>query len=136
MTLIEPKDLGPMKLKRYLIEKVEIGIQWQIPRHVLLNATLDQALGYASDEILYRLRSYLAGSKSETERVDQIIRVPLSWWDHVKERFAPKWFLKRWPIQYRTIEIKRVVTITNICPHIEVPNDDRRHFEVLFAGKI
>lgn len=25
---------------------------------------------------------------------------PRTWWDAVKERFAPAWFLKRWPVVY------------------------------------
>jgi hypothetical protein len=136
LQMIKPYELEPMQMKRYLIEKVEIGLNTVVPRHFLMNAEISKYMDYMTDGLIFRFRSYLAGAKHESTHVEQTIKVPLSWWDHVKERFAPKWFLKRWPTQYRTIEVKRVVTITNICPHIEVPHDDRRHFEVLFAGKL
>ena len=133
--MIKPHQLDPIQMKRYLIKKVEIGLNTVVPRHFLMNAEIDKFADYMTDDLIFRFRSYLAGTNRQTESIEQTVKVPLSWWDHVEERFAPKWFLKRWPVQYRTIEVKKVVTVTNICPHIEVPNDDRSHFEVLFADK-
>lgn len=34
-----------------------------------------------------------------------MFRAPLNWWEAVKERFAPEWFLNRWPVEYRTEDI-------------------------------
>ena len=35
-----------------------------------------------------------------------VIRYPATWWDAVKERFAPAWYIKRWPIAYISHDIK------------------------------
>ena len=30
---------------------------------------------------------------------------PLDWFEHLKERFAPKWVLRKWPVKMRTEKI-------------------------------
>src|SRR6266404_2988643 len=30
----------------------------------------------------------------------QFVRYPADWWEAVRERFAPRWWLKRWPVVY------------------------------------
>jgi hypothetical protein len=34
---------------------------------------------------------------------EEVARYPATWWDAVKERFAPEWFTRRWPIEYTTL---------------------------------
>lgn len=137
-------DLGMPVMKRMMCEKLKIGIGASIPPHILMNADIYKQADYLCDEIIYRLSAYLASKSTtkdeKTERVIETIKVPLTWWDHVKERFAPEWFLGRWPVNYRAIEIrleeKRRVTTTNICPHIELPPGDRTHFEFLMCDDL
>lgn len=38
--------------------------------------------------------------------------VPSSWWQHLKLDKAPKWFKKRYPVNYQRKRIKRTVKIT------------------------
>lgn len=33
----------------------------------------------------------------------EVVKFPADWWQSVKERFAPKWFLKRHPVRYTTV---------------------------------
>ena len=33
---------------------------------------------------------------------------PRDWWQAVKERFAPKWFAKRWPVQFDEFKIAQL----------------------------
>lgn len=134
-------DLGMPVMKRVMYEKLKIGIGAKIPQHILMNADIYKQAEYLTDQIFYRLSAYLASkstTKEEaTERVLEVVKVPLTWWEHLKDRFAPLWFLRRWPVQYRYINIrleeKRIVTTTNICPHIELPPEDRTHFEFMMC---
>jgi len=134
-------DLGMPVFKRVMYEKLKIGIGAEIPPHILMNADIYKQADYLTDQIIYRLSAYLASKSSSkeeaTERVLSVEKVPLTWWDHAKERFAPAWFLSKLPVVYRTIETrleeKRIVTTTNICPHIELPPGDRTHFEFMMC---
>lgn len=35
----------------------------------------------------------------------EVIRTPLTWWDHLKADHAPEWFDKRFPPKYETITV-------------------------------
>ena len=44
-------------------------------------------------------------------------KYPANWWEHVKERFAPKWFLKRFPVEYEIYSVEAKV----FYPQIKLP---------------
>jgi hypothetical protein len=44
---------------------------------------------------------------------------PADWWQAVKERFAPHWFLRRWPIRYTKIELHA----DELYPKIALPKE-------------
>lgn len=35
-----------------------------------------------------------------------VVRHPSTWWDAVKLRFAPKWWLRRWPVRMTEVTVK------------------------------
>lgn len=35
-----------------------------------------------------------------TWRKERMLQVPANWWQHFKQRFFPRWALKRWPVLY------------------------------------
>lgn len=49
---------------------------------------------------------------------------PRDWWQHLKQRFAPQWFLRRWPVRYRTFLLDTEVWF----PDGPLPKWGRRHF--------
>jgi len=49
-----------------------------------------------------------------------IIRHPKDWWEHFKDRFAPQWFLSRWPVKnrVRTVNFRLLYpTIPDVSGH-------------------
>jgi len=57
------------------------------------------------------------------------ILVPRDWWQHVKERFAPKWLLKRFPV----LQTSYVMQADAYYPDIAIP--DRKAFVDVFIVK-
>jgi hypothetical protein len=45
---------------------------------------------------------------------------PADWWQAVKERFAPRWFLRRWPVE-RIEHTLKVEAYGAVCPHHDDP---------------
>ena len=80
-------------------------------------------------ELVYQLTTLFL---SREERVDIDERWPADWIEAVKERWAPAWFLRRWPVRYRTLSVHRVIPV-NICPHIAV-RENQRHLEFILYG--
>lgn len=53
-----------------------------------------------------------------THRVATITRRwPMNWKEALKERFAPRWLLARWPVRYTTL----TVTADELFPHLSMP---------------
>jgi hypothetical protein len=35
------------------------------------------------------------------KHLTQVVQVPASWWQHLKQDHFPAWYLSRWPVEYR-----------------------------------
>jgi hypothetical protein len=78
------------------------------------------------------------GATEEKSTVMEEVKVPVDWWQAFRERWAPAWWLRRWPVVYRTIATKTIrnQTIQRLCPHVNVKTqDDSRCFQWLETGK-
>lgn len=56
---------------------------------VLLDPSVTTQPDYYLHQLLMQLRGYLWAEAST-----DIVEVPLTWWDHVKQRFCPSWGVK------------------------------------------
>lgn len=70
------------------------------------------------DNIVLQIRQSVLSQK-----LDEIsVRYPADWWQAVKERFAPRWFRRRWPIEWN----KTTIDVRAIYPKMAMP--DKMHF--------
>lgn len=130
------------ELQRVIIDKLRVTFPAVIP--MLREASLHEHMNHLYQELCYQLDAFIAAKthtdKRTSTRVVERITIPLTWWDHLKLQHAPAWFLSRWPARTRTIEVtvvKETTTTTqNICPHIDMPPGNIKHFEVLTRGSI
>ena len=62
---------------------------------------------------------------------DESIKVPMDWWQHFKEKWFPKWAIKRWPISYKiyTAEALYPESLIKLTP--EELGRGRYHFVVM-----
>lgn len=74
------------------------------------------------------IRVFSCGTFPETVTVHA--KWPTDWWQAVRERWLPSWWLKKHPVEYRRIDIDRTI-YTRICPHIKTP-DRSSHVRFLF----
>lgn len=82
------------------LEKIRVGLLRAISRE-LLDAEVDVWLDSQIDAVMAHIRGYIWGE----EPAAFILRVPADWWQAVKERFFPRWLLKRFPIRYQTYTV-------------------------------
>lgn len=100
------------------LEKIPIIAKQRIARAAMLNTRLDAALDYAADDIVLTMERLVLGLGGETFRVTY----PRDWWQAFKERWAPRWALRRWPVDYKVVE-KRVFQA--VCPHLQTDHPGR-----------
>lgn len=131
-----------------IVEKLAVAVGHKIPRYVLETSNISEWTDHLTGAIAHQLTVFLASNTTTKEDTNtkttdtSTVEVPETWWDHTKERFAPRWFLARYPVAYRKIVTMRSTTTTtttrttNICPHIELPKSDSTHFEFLLHGDL
>lgn len=69
--------------------------------------------GWMLDEVVLEIRQHVYGRKAKEIEA----QYPTTWWDAVKERFAPEWFKRCWPVRYTHIKL----TARELYPHIAMP---------------
>ncbi|MBV8072094.1 MAG: hypothetical protein JO270_19460 [Acidobacteriaceae bacterium] len=123
-------DLSMVELERILVDKIRVEVTHRWDRHHLdclrnhLNLTV--ALDPVAQNLVFRLQSYVLGK--DTSYVDATERVPADWWQALRQRWFPGWWLRRWPLRWRVIEIRRIER--RMCPHLnrKFP-EEQRHLE-------
>lgn len=133
----QPDD---MQVTRLILKKLAVECGLIVPSHVLERGSIETVIDFATRGLRVQLQIYMAGIDStktvKSSRVVDVQQVPYTWWDHFKRVYAPAWFLRRWPVRYRSIDLVTHETVTTvirkICPHIHVPDNGREHFEFFF----
>lgn len=70
-------------------------------------------LAAETDALILQMVGYLAADHLETVT----IVYPRDWWEAVKQRFGPDWFVRRYPV----IETRHVVDLKAVYPEIALP---------------
>ena len=71
-----------------------------------------------------QLRGWLLdGHKQDREEFD-VIEFPASPWQFFKQRYAPEWWLRRWPVAMEERRVCVAVHHHHICPHVTVESSD------------
>ena len=101
------------KMKAIVLKRItESDVRMAIAR---VNVDIDEYAAFTADEMLIRLKAEVLGEHIKLP----VIRYPANWKEAVKERFAPFWFLRWWPVQYaeKAFDV-RVVYPMMALPHV------------------
>ena len=76
---------------RYILERFTARIYFD--ESVLRTMRMEAINDFRRDQMVYQLSMMVAAWREQ-----RILRVPANWWEHFKQRWFPKWALKRWPV--------------------------------------
>lgn len=95
-----------------------------------------RALPDVADEFAATLRVwFLSGHKVDVLTESDTIDFPASPWQFFKQRYAPKWFLRLWPIVTETKCFRVAIHHHYVCPHLEVPDKNGPHVHYTWMGE-
>lgn len=109
-------------IRQYFFEKVPIVAAQMIPmrdfrfcrNHLEVIAAIDPM----TRSLVVHLETFiLAGPEAVIVDIEE--QWPQDWWEAVKDRWAPHWFLRRWPVKWKRISVHKNVK-TRMCPHLNV----------------
>lgn len=128
------------EIERLVFEKTLLSFQRLVPGCRMAEwqaAMLLRQIPDVADEFALQLLAwFLSGHKTDVLTERDTIEVPASPWEFAKQRYAPKWFLRRWPVKTETKEFRVAIHRHYVCPHIDVPRDNGPHIHYAWMGEM
>lgn len=119
-------DPNTEEIKQAILEKVKLHQMVRLDSHVWEHLKVKQFVDIMVDQIILSFQIALAGETL----LKQEWRYPASWWQHLKERWFPRWAKRRWPVQYETIRIDAKA----VYPKISMPPSEPYQLVVQWSG--
>lgn len=98
----------------FLLKKIRAGLEYRKDLIGINVTDIEIWSDMTTNEIIYKLEMFVYG-----ELIDEVgVSYPKDWWQAIKERFAPKWFLSKYPVEHKNI----VLTAEAVYPKLSLPN--------------
>lgn len=133
MTRIPPEpeparriDLGieepPPLVREFLLERMKFRANGQITREALLDgAVVREMVDMLTDSLLVSLETVVLGHDRKTISWQLVEYRPDGWLQYLKRRRAPRWILKRWPVQMKRHERTLTLPVRSLYPEAPKP---------------
>lgn len=101
-------------VEEVILEKVRCSLSHAITDEFVEDMGAEFVANYCAAHVTASFSAYLAAIEGQEIRFCH--KWPRDWWQHLKERFAPAWLLRRWPVLYREWEFTDR-KYGAVCPH-------------------
>lgn len=116
---------------RLTLERIKMYVAKNIGSSMADSMEVSKQVMMGVEGMVYQLRVDVLASKLADDKYKAhfYYKVPATWFQHLKKTHAPKWFNRRYPVQYtdkkmtKTVQFKRYETYPQA--NIAVPKDQR-----------
>ncbi len=117
-----------MVFKKVSTEVIRMAVQSHLSRHCLENLRFDTKamIDNITGDMVFQLVAGISGKQEKTE-----VSYPADWWQALRQRWFPRWWLKRHPVQFKRI----VTTTTHLCPHLPIGEHRTQHYHLQWLMK-
>lgn len=123
-------QVGKTPVDKLVLERIYLISSYELERQKWYGLSAHAKIDMA--EVVGRglaafLDTYMLGLPDQVISIDE--QWPKDWWQAFRERWFPKWRLKKHPVRYKTIQIYQK-TFKAVCPHMTTPQGDNNvHIE-------
>jgi len=110
------------------LEKIEVAVRANICWELLDNHQTEGIEDEMGKELAIRLWSFFIAMPQSRIQIHE--KWPKTWIDAFKDRWFPKWALRKWPVQFGRIDVDQRI-YGNICPHVTFPDYTQKHIVFL-----
>ncbi len=97
------------QIKKQTLDRIPFTFGVQYPTTWLNNVTVEQFIDVASEHLAIQINFAIPGIQRQIREGYW----PATWWDALKDRSAPGWFKRRYPVKYEKIKL---TTINELHP--------------------
>jgi hypothetical protein len=105
------------------LDLIKMGVQKMFSDTFVQEANVDVVKIAVLDMYQLFVTGKIYGEKSLTE---YHVKYPADWWQAVKERFAPAWFAKRYPVVYKEHHITIDAVYPELSKRLKLPKESHR----------
>lgn len=110
--------MQPFEFEKVVCEVLRYQVQQLLSKETMLmrNSELKAWIDQQARGMILELRT-MAVAKHRKEEIDWV-KYPSDWWEAFKERWFPKWMLRRWPVNYKRKVVQQ--NVYHCCPHMDI----------------
>lgn len=125
----EPISVSSTQNQQIMAEMLMLAFHRQIPDYPLLSDNAKMRMfEVATGGLVAQVTTWiLDGHKADVRIERREIYFPSSPWQFLKQEYAPKWFLRRWPVKMKETVYDYAEHHHFVCPHLKV-EERNRHF--------
>ena len=124
----DPATQWTDRVETVTLDVVKAVVSESVPGAITLhNLQLKATLLPHVDRLVLQLEQAIAALPGE--RYQQTIRYPADWWQAVRARWCPAWWLARSPVREH-VEVIDLPRYGNLCPHLPI---DAQHRHLTFV---
>ena len=113
------------------VQRVRMAAIAHVSEGLYLNDDIDVAARTVGESLMVQIKAHVLAIPKERIVVNQ--SWPKDWWQAVRERWCPQWWLRRYPVQYNRVYVNKPI-FGNVCPHVSMTRGDD-HKEWLFKNQ-
>ncbi len=108
--------------REVVLDRVKVASRGHITREALADrAEVSLMLDMVTDSLIVNLESFVLGHDRKTVRWQLVEYRPASWWEYLKRRHAPRWFLDRYPVKHQRHERTLSLPLRSLYPEAPAP---------------
>jgi hypothetical protein len=116
------------------VKKLEIAARSQLDHRVFKELGNEHVVKFFDDKVMgqfiAQLECWASGLGEQTLSIHE--QWPRDWWQAFRERWFPRWWLKKHPIKYKHIHVEQKI-YKAVCPHnLGIATKKEDHLRWLF----
>ncbi len=126
MSYIDPTH---PRFQEHVIEAIRLKVHnhvnvrelgWALRENTQVSAWVDNL----NQRLVTELVAHIAHKREEKQGGQVTVRYPTGWWEFFKLQYAPKWWLRRWPVKWTEhVIVTQMIYETRLCPHLPMAID-------------
>ena len=101
-------EYEPLRTERIALQMMQVGVTL---RESLRYSRDPDAQDWLAGTLAHRLEAYVLSNQTvgDTKTVSKTVKVPNTWWQMLKQDYAPAWFVRRFPVIEAEIPVEVTV---------------------------
>ena len=118
------------KVEELILEKIKFGMNLPLDSEFINSGNIELYLTPYANQIIMNFRTRILGQRKEVEK-SVVYEFPKNWFEHLKQDYAPKWILKRFPVKTEYFYKKIVIDASALFPELGSRGEDIRFYSNL-----